>query len=91
MADGRAARVVPALGAGQDGCLVLQDDVEDPEAGAHGEGEQALFQLVGELGDGERYGLGRLNLASCPASSGASLAFFGVTRPVLWARRPLVW
>ena len=61
--------------------LVLEDRVEHLEPGADHEGQQALFELAGELGDGHGDRVGQRD-GRLVRHARVGLAFFGVVRPV---------
>ena len=56
---GDAVGVVAAPLAGEGGGLGVEDHVEHLEPGADDEGEQALLELAGQLGDGDGDGVGQ--------------------------------
>ena len=70
VAHRRPVGVVAAPLAGEGGRLGLEHHVEHLEPGAHGEGQQALFELAGQLGDGHGDGVGQRDAALVRRATG---------------------
>jgi hypothetical protein len=77
MAHGRALRVVAALGPGQRRRPGVEDGAEHLEARADGEGEQALFELAGELAHGDAHRVGQRDGTFFDAALRIGLGFLG--------------
>ena len=79
-----------ALHACEGSGLVLQDDVEDLQAGANREGEQALLSSPASSAMATVTVSGSDTADSCVSRTASDLAFLGVVRPVR-AWRIVVW